>query len=84
MNPITAMLFEHLENKPKENWKSQQFLYLNLRFRATFEKNSAAYNLKAENLESVYIDKHWVTLVDRCYSVGSKKACFEALYPLYI
>jgi RNA polymerase sigma factor (sigma-70 family) len=43
-------------------------------------KFNASYNLKAENLESVYVDKHY-DLVVECKQ-GSKKACFE-LYRLY-
>lgn len=44
------------------------------------QKINASYIVKAENLESVYIDKHY-DLVVECKR-GSKKACFE-LYRLY-
>jgi len=44
------------------------------------QKINASYIVKAENLESVYIDKHY-DLVVECKQ-GSKKACFE-LYRLY-
>ena len=44
------------------------------------QKIDASYIVKAENLESVYIDKHY-DLVVECKR-GSKNACFE-LYRLY-
>src|SRR5471030_2141586 len=43
-------------------------------------KTPASYNLKAENLEAAFIDRHY-NLVVECKQ-GSKKACYE-LYRLY-